>query len=75
MKRRLVAFFVFLFMAGSLSAKAHAASDPVTHTVVRGDTLWKIAVKYQAGVSEIITANPQISDPNLIYPGQKVRCV
>lgn len=32
--------------------------------------MWKIAVKYQIGVSEIIEANPQIADPNLIYPGQ-----
>ena len=43
-----------------------------THTVVPGDTLWKIAVKYQVGTSEIISANPQIKNPDLIYPGQAV---
>ena len=32
--------------------------------------MWKLAVKYQVGVSEIINANPQISNPDLIYPGQ-----
>ena len=32
--------------------------------------MWKLAVKYQVGTSEIIQANPQISNPNLIYPGQ-----
>ncbi|MGE4276842.1 MAG: SafA/ExsA family spore coat assembly protein [Lawsonibacter sp.] len=42
----------------------------LTHTVVSGDTMWKLAVKYQVGTSEIIQANPQISNPNLIYPGQ-----
>lgn len=42
----------------------------LTHTVAKGDTMWKIAVKYQIGTSEIIKANPQISDPNRIYPGQ-----
>ena len=42
----------------------------VSHTVVRGDTMWKLAVKYQVGTSEIIKANPQISNPDLIYPGQ-----
>ncbi|MBQ7500995.1 MAG: SafA/ExsA family spore coat assembly protein [Clostridia bacterium] len=47
------------------------ASDTV-HTVVKGDTMWKIAVKYQVGTSEIVKANPQIPDPNLIYPGQKL---
>ncbi len=42
----------------------------LTHTVSKGDTMWKLAVKYQVGTSEIIEANPQISNPNLIYPGQ-----
>ena len=32
--------------------------------------MWKLAVKYQVGTSEIIHANTQIKDPNLIYPGQ-----
>ncbi|HHV97656.1 MAG TPA: SafA/ExsA family spore coat assembly protein [Clostridiaceae bacterium] len=43
-----------------------------THTVQPGDTMWKIAVKYQIGLSEIIAANPQIKNPDLIYPGQKI---
>ena len=41
-----------------------------THTVVKGDTMWRIAVKYRVGLSEIIEVNPQISNPALIYPGQ-----
>lgn len=40
-----------------------------TYTVVRGDTLWRIAAKYQVGVSELISANPQLRNPNQIYPG------
>jgi uncharacterized YkwD family protein/spore coat assembly protein SafA len=32
--------------------------------------MWKIAVRYQIGVSELIKANPQIKNPALIYPGQ-----
>lgn len=47
-----------------------ASASPLTHTVTRGETMWKLAVKYQVGTSEIIAANPQISNPNLIYPGQ-----
>ena len=50
-----------------------AAAEELTHTVVRGDTMWRIAVRYQVGVSELIGANPQIADPNLIYPGQVLR--
>lgn len=49
---------------------AFTASAATTHTVVSGDTMWKIAVKYQVGLSEIKSANPQIANPNLIYPGQ-----
>jgi uncharacterized YkwD family protein/spore coat assembly protein SafA len=43
-----------------------------TYTVQRGDTLWKIAMKYKIGVHEIINANTQIENPDLIYPNQKV---
>ena len=42
------------------------------HTVSRGDTMWKISVWYQVGLSEIIGANPHIKNPSLIYPGQKI---
>lgn len=56
-------------LAGSLLVpSAHAAS--LTHQVAAGDTMWKLAVKYQVGTSEIIQANPQVSNPDLIYPGQ-----
>ncbi len=47
-----------------------AAND--THVVVRGDSMWKIAVKYEVGLSEIISANPHIKNPSLIYPGDKI---
>jgi uncharacterized YkwD family protein/spore coat assembly protein SafA len=43
-----------------------------TYIVQRGDSLWKIAVKYQVGLSEIINANKQIPNPKLIYPNQKI---
>ncbi len=43
-----------------------------THTVMRGDTIWKIAVKYQMGIMEILNANKNFKNPDLIYPGQKV---
>lgn len=63
--------FVFLLIAiMSVSMLAISTSASATHTVVSGDSMWKIAVKYQVGLSEIKAANPQISNPNLIYPGQ-----
>ena len=47
-----------------------ASAAGLTHTVQKGDTMWKLAVQYQVGTSEIIQANPQVSNPDLIYPGQ-----
>ena len=43
-----------------------------TYKVVSGDSLWKIAKKFQVGLSEIIEANPQIKNPNLIYPNDVI---
>ncbi len=54
----------------SVSTLNAFAAAPVTYEVVSGDTMWKIAVRYQVGVSELIQANPQITDPDWIYPGQ-----
>ena len=53
------------------------AAKPVFHTVVKGDTLWKIAEKTLGKGSrypEIFEANrPMLSDPDKIYPGQVLR--
>ncbi|HHV51335.1 MAG TPA: SafA/ExsA family spore coat assembly protein [Clostridiales bacterium] len=71
MLKKLITAFIAIFAAlsaGLLSATAQGT----TYKVVKGDSLWKIAVKYEVGVSELIKANPQIKNPNLIYPGQVV---
>lgn len=38
----------------------------------RGDTLRKIAAKFNTSVDAILKVNPQISNPNLIYVGQAI---
>lgn len=48
------------------------AASQTTHIVKSGDTMWKIAVRYEIGLSEIISSNSQIKNPDLIYPGQKI---
>lgn len=53
-----------------VAALAVGASAMETYTVVKGDSMWKIAVKYEVGLSEIKSANPHIKKPDLIYPGQ-----
>lgn len=42
----------------------------ITYTIARGDTLSGIAKKYQITLREILALNPQIKNPNRIYPGQ-----
>ncbi len=50
-------------------AMVQSTRAAMTHTVRRGDTMWKIAATYKVGTSEIISANPQVKNPDLIYPG------
>ena len=59
--------------AGGSSASAAAAAQEEWYTVVKGDTLWGLSKRYGVALSRIIDLNPQISNPNLIYVGQKVR--
>jgi uncharacterized YkwD family protein/spore coat assembly protein SafA len=63
--------FSAMLLSVSVPQKAHGQGT-TTYIVQPGDSLWKIAVRYQVGLSEIIEANPQFSNPHLIYPGQKV---
>ena len=67
--KKILSFGLAVFLLTAMCVLP-ASAAPLSHTVVKGDTMWKLAVKYQVGTSEIIDANPQISNPNLIYPGQ-----
>ena len=42
------------------------------YTVKAGDTLSEIALEYGTTVSNILSLNPSITNPNLIYPGQNI---
>ena len=69
MKKTFISIAMAVLLLTVLIINVSAAT---THTVVKGDTLWKIAVKYEVGLSEIKSANPQFANPDLIYPGQTV---
>lgn len=43
------------------------------HTVVKGESLWSIAVAYDIPLNDLIALNPQIKNPNFIQIGEKVR--
>lgn len=42
------------------------------YVVRKGDTLSSIARRFNVTVEDILKVNPQIKDPNLIYPGQVI---
>lgn len=69
--RKLFSTLLAISLIGSAFVFSASAAT-ATHTVVSGESLWKIATKYQVGLSEIKTANPQIKNYDLIYPGQKI---
>lgn len=43
------------------------------HIVQKGDTLWKIAKKYGVNFEELKSMNTQLSNPDLIMPGMKIK--
>ena len=61
----LVLSIVFTLMITALIVSA-----ATYHTVVKGDTMWRIAKTYEVGLSEIKATNTHIKNPDLIYPGQ-----
>lgn len=43
------------------------------YIVQPGDTMWLIAARFGVTLDELIRANPQIRNPELIYPGEIIR--
>lgn len=65
--------FSIILSITMISAVLTFPVSAATHTVKSGDSLWKIANQYQVGLSEIKSANPQIKNYDLIYPGQIIQ--
>ncbi len=54
------------------SPTAVPTPDQIVYTVKSGDTLSTIAPRYGVTVDEILAANPTITNPNKIAPGDKI---
>ena len=59
--------------SGGTTAAQTAQAVPVYYQVVKGDSLWSIAMRYGMALSDLIALNPQIKNPNLIHIGDEVR--
>jgi murein DD-endopeptidase MepM/ murein hydrolase activator NlpD len=60
---------LFLIVAGAATAPLGQAQEPIEHIVQRGETLYRIAERYNTTVEAIVAAN-NIADPGLIDVGQ-----
>lgn len=72
--KKFVQLFLILALVAAMfitTTAAQAASPCGTsYTIVRGDTLHRIAAKCDTTVSALRRANPEIGSGNRIYPGQ-----
>jgi hypothetical protein len=70
---RLIILAAMLVVLLLVSAKpAEAQGNGVYHIVQRGEYLALIARNYGTTTQAILAANPQITNPNLIYAGQTI---
>ncbi len=69
----LAILLIAAFMVASFGAQPVRAACGATYTVGQGDTLYSIAQKCNLRYVVLININYEISDPNLIRPGQVIR--
>lgn len=78
LRRSLLAALAALPLLTSADELALKQDHPDVYTVVRGDTLWDISGRFLEKPWKWPTlwgANPQIANPDLIYPGDRLRLV
>ena len=65
--KKIITVILVITFAISLASPAFAM---IEHRVVKGDTMWKLSRAYGITLQSVIDANPQVEDPDLIYPDE-----
>ena len=68
MKNTLKKSIIALSIATLTTTNAFAS----VHTVVKGDTMWKISKQYETELKKLLGINTHIKNPEVIFPGDKV---
>lgn len=58
---------------GAAEQETTGTAEHAYHQVAAGETLWGIAQSQGMTTADLIALNPQIRNPNLIVPGERVR--
>ena len=59
-------------MASEAPVTPEPVATPVTYTIVAGDTISKIAKKFNVTPEDLLAANPQVKNPNKIKVGDQL---
>jgi LysM repeat protein len=71
----IIPFLIAVFLLFGIGLSPGLAQTPAcdnTYTVHSGDNLSRIAQQCDVSYTALLAANPQISNPSLIYPGQVI---
>ncbi|WP_041580356.1 CAP domain-containing protein [Bacillus sp. 1NLA3E] len=66
LKKEVITFFFILFVWLCFEKNVYAVSK---YTVQSGDTFWKISLIHGVNFESLLRENPQVVNPNIIFPG------
>lgn len=75
MKRIVTAIFAAVAVA-ALPLPHAGAEEPQTYTITKGDTLWGLSERFMKDPyywPDLWAKNPRVTNPHLIFPGQKLK--
>jgi len=65
-------FLVLVFAISLAVGEANAAKCRLYHKVRPGDSLWKVADRYNMYIKDILRANPKLRNKKYLRVGQKI---